>query len=240
MTVAVTGLNDAPIANLEAVSADEDGASVTIDVLANDDDIDSDDDRATLRVVAASAGVRRRGHLRRRGRRGHRLPPERQRRFRRPGRGRDGRRKTISYTIEDSHGARAAGSVSVTVSGRNDAPIAGADQATTDEDTAVTLTVLTNDTDPDFRDRLSISAINGTAITPGAPLALASGALAITNSDGTLRYDPASAFSHLARGQTATDTFSYTAADGHGGASTATVLVTLNGRNDAPSRAPMC
>jgi VCBS repeat-containing protein len=98
----------------------------------------------------------------------------------------------------------------------------------------VTLTVLSNDTDLDLRDRLSISAINGTAVTTGAPLALASGALAITNSDGTLRYDPASAFSHLARGQTATDTFSYTAADGHGGASTATVLVTVNGRNDAP------
>jgi large repetitive protein len=94
--------------------------------------------------------------------------------------------------------------------------------------------VLSNDTDPDLRDRLSISAINGTAVTPGAPLALASGALAITNSDGTLRYDAAGAFSHLARGQTATDTFTYTAADGHGGASAATVSVTLNGRNDAP------
>ena len=54
-------------------------------------------------------------------------------------------------------------------------------------------------------------------------MTLASGAIASVDADGTLRYDPASGFSHLARGQTAIDTFSYTAADGHGGSSTANV-----------------
>src|SRR5262249_61398862 len=34
--------------------------------------------------------------------------------------------------------------------------------------------------------------------------------------------------------QTATDTFSYTVDDGHGGSDTATVTVTITGENDAP------
>ena len=233
VTVTVTGLNDAPVANLDTASAVENGAPITIDVLANDDDVDSDDDRGTLRIVAASAASGAVVTFAGAAGAGIVYHPSNTGAFDGLGVGETGV-DAISYTIEDSHGARASGSVSVIVAGRNDAPTAGSDQGETNEDTAVTLAVLSNDTDPDLRDRLSISAINGTAVTPGAPVALASGAIVIANLDGTLRYDPAAAFSHLARGQAVADTFSYTAADGHGGAGTATVLVTVNGRNDAP------
>ena len=41
---------------------------------------------------------------------------------------------TITYTAEDRHGARATGTVAVTVIGANDAPTATNDQASTDED----------------------------------------------------------------------------------------------------------
>jgi VCBS repeat-containing protein len=53
--VTVTGRNDAPtaVADFETVAAD--AGQVTLDVLANDDDVDSDDGRATLRIVAAEA-----------------------------------------------------------------------------------------------------------------------------------------------------------------------------------------
>jgi VCBS repeat-containing protein len=233
VTVSITGLNDAPVAHLDSASAVENGAAIAIDVLANDDDIDSDDDRGTLRIVAASAASGAMVSFAGLAGAGIVYHPSSSGAFAGLGLG-ETAVDAISYTIEDSHGARAVGSASVTIAGRNDAPTAVSDQGETNEDTAVTLAVLANDTDPDLHDRLSISAINGTATTPVGPLALASGALVTPNLDGTLRYDPAAAFSHLARGQAAVDTFSYTAADGHGGTGTATVSVTVNGRNDAP------
>src|SRR4029078_5635070 len=54
------------------------------------------------------------------------------------------------------------------------------------------------------------------------------------NHDGTFGYDPNGAFESLAAGETATDTFTYTLEDGHGGPSTETVTVTIHGANDGP------
>jgi VCBS repeat-containing protein len=236
VTISVVGRNDAPSAQEDRVTVEEGASSLALDVLANDDDVDSDDDRGTLRIVAASAaatgavvafsGMAGAGLLVYR--------PSNSGSFAGLGEG-ETAIDTISYTIVDSHGAEAKGLASVTVVGRNDAPMAGGDQGSTDEDTAISLGVLSNDTDPDIRDQLFIGAINGTAIMPGAQVALASGAVASVGADGTLSYDPTRGFAYLARGQTATDTFSYTAADGRGGASTTNVSVSINGRNDAPT-----
>ncbi|KZL18279.1 hypothetical protein PsWM33_04985 [Pseudovibrio sp. WM33] len=54
------------------------------------------------------------------------------------------------------------------------------------------------------------------------------------SSDGTFSYDPNGAFEHLAVGETATDTFTYTVTDSSGTSSTNTVTVTIDGANDAP------
>ena len=54
ITITVTGVNDPPMAEDDAASVIEDAPTV-IDVLANDDDVDSDDDRTTLIVTGASA-----------------------------------------------------------------------------------------------------------------------------------------------------------------------------------------
>jgi VCBS repeat-containing protein len=142
---------------------EEHAASVALDVLANDDDVDSDDDRGTLRIVAASAaatgaavafsGAAGAGLVYR---------PSGSGAFAGLGEG-ETAVDTITYTVEDRHGARATGSALVTVVGRNDAPRAQADHSVTDEDTAISLAVLSNDTDPDLRDHLFIGAINGTA-----------------------------------------------------------------------------
>jgi VCBS repeat-containing protein len=166
VTVGVTGLNDAPVAHLDSASAVENGAPITIDVLANDDDVDSDDDRGTLRIVAASAGSGALVSFAGAAGAGIVYHPSSTGAFAGLGIGETGT-DAISYTIEDSHGARASGSVSVIVAGRNDAPTAGSDQGETDEDTAVTLAVLANDTDPDLHDRLSMNTINGTATGAG-------------------------------------------------------------------------
>src|SRR5207249_9618365 len=105
----------------------------------------------------------------------------------------------------------------VTIAGAevNDPPVANNDAATTAEDTAVTIAVLTNDTDPDG-DTLVVSGV-GTA---------AHGTTAI-NPDKTITYTPAANYN-------GSDTFSYTIGDGHGGTATATVSLTITAVNDAP------
>ncbi len=54
------------------------------------------------------------------------------------------------------------------------------------------------------------------------------------NASGEFTYNPNGMFDDLLFGDTATDTFTYTASDGHGGSNTASVLITINGQNDFP------
>jgi len=98
--------------------------------------------------------------------------------------------------------------------GGNTPPVAADDAASTDEDTAVTIDVLANDTDADG-DALAVSAV-----TQGA-----NGA--VTSSGTDVTYVPNEHFN-------GEDSFTYTAEDGNGGQSTATVTVTVTSVNDPP------
>lgn len=113
-------------------------------------------------------------------------------------------------------------SVSVLFNTTNFPPVAKADSATTNEDTAVIINVLTNDTDPE-NDLLNITSVNTTG-TIGT----------VINNGNTLTYNPGDAFQYLAAGQTATTNFSYTISDTNGSTSSANVGVTITGVNDAP------
>ena len=53
------------------------------------------------------------------------------------------------------------------------------------------------------------------------------------NGDGTFTYDPNGQFDWLVTWETATDTFTYTVVDANGNTATATVFVTIVGKNDA-------
>jgi VCBS repeat-containing protein len=114
----------------------------------------------------------------------------------------------------------------------NNSPTATNDTNTTNEKTAVTGNVLTNDTDPDS-DILSVSAVNGVAASVGNQITLTSGTKLTLNSNGTYSYNPNGKFDYLAAGQTGSDSFAYTVSDGKGGTSDATVTVTITGVNDA-------
>lgn len=97
----------------------------------------------------------------------------------------------------------------------NRAPVAGDDSATTPEDTAVSVAVLANDSDPD-NDQLSVSAVGAaghgsTTIEPA----------------GTVRYVPDANFA-------GSDAFTYTIADEDGATSTAAVAVNVMPVNDVP------
>ncbi|SDX47681.1 type I secretion C-terminal target domain (VC_A0849 subclass) [Pseudomonas kuykendallii] len=92
--------------------------------------------------------------------------------------------------------------------------------------------LLANDTDADG-DTLTVTQINGSNLTSGA-ITLASGALLVASANGSFSYDPNGKFDGLKAGQVATDTFTYTVSDGHGGTDTATATITIIGTNDAP------
>jgi hypothetical protein len=101
-------------------------------------------------------------------------------------------------------------------------PTANDDSATTDEDAPVTLFVLANDTDPDVGHGLTIINVSGNTGS-------------VINNGTDLSYNPTAAFNSLAQGGAAIDTFTYTIQDPVGAQSTATVTVTVDGLNDAPT-----
>lgn len=127
----------------------------------------------------------------------------------------------ISYRIVDGQGGEATGMVVVTVTNLNDPPTANDDALTVNEDTSAnTLNVLANDmTAPDTGEMLTITAVSATSN---------GGVIMIATSGRSLVYTPAPAFF----GQEA---FTYTVSDGHGGADTATVTVTVSDVTETPT-----
>ncbi|MDM8350409.1 tandem-95 repeat protein, partial [Pseudomonas sp. sp1636] len=126
---------------------------------------------------------------------------------------------TFTYTVSDGQGGLSSATVTIGIKAINDAPVAVADSVTTNEDSPVTINVLTNDTDVDG-DSLTVtgaSANNGTVVI---------------NADNTLSFTPASNFSGTALIQ-------YSISDGKGGASSAQVTVTVTPQADAPLISPV-
>ncbi|AWI24425.1 hypothetical protein HYN49_00135 [Flavobacterium pallidum] len=134
---------------------------------------------------------------------------------------------SFTYTIADANGDTSTATVTVTVICVNDLPVAADDAATTNEETAVTITVLANDTFGGDGPNVGTIIVatqpsNGTATlnTNGTP----------TNpTDDTITYVPAVDF-------VGTDSFTYTIIDANGDTSTATVTINvINVPNDVPS-----
>ena len=198
VTITVTAVNDAPVAVNDTATTAEDTA-VSVAVLPNDSDLDGDT------VTVASAGTAAHGTAA--------VNPDGTITYA-PAANYHGA-DTFSYTVGDGHGGTATATVSVTVTPTNDGPVAVDDAATTTEDTAVSIAVLTNDTD-----------LDGDALTVSGATAPAHGT-ATVNAGGTITYAPAGNY-HGA------DSFSYTVGDGHGGSTTATVAVTVTPTNDGP------
>ncbi|TEU16204.1 MAG: tandem-95 repeat protein [Dehalococcoidia bacterium] len=110
----------------------------------------------------------------------------------------------------------------------NNPPVAEDDAATTDEDNPVTVAapgVLSNDSDPDVGDTLTVTALD----TSGTV-----GAVNAWDADGSFAYNPDGQFEYLQAGSSTTDSFTYTVSDSDGGTDTATVTITVNGVNDPP------
>ena len=131
---------------------------------------------------------------------------------------------SFTYTVNDGAANSNEATVTVTVNGVNDSPLAIDDLSfTTDEVSSIVLNVLANDTDVD-KDTLSIADFDASKVQGQV----------FDNGDGTLTYDPTGALDSLADGDTVDETFTYTVSDGNGGTATAQVTITVEGINTAP------
>ncbi|MFV5216199.1 Ig-like domain-containing protein, partial [Azonexus caeni] len=220
LDITVTPLDDTPAASDDTARTDEDRA-VTIDVLANDRDVDGDPLTITqvngTAIAVGSPVAVANGEVR--------LTADGKLEFA-PAANYHGP-ADFTYTVTDGRTPVQA-NVHVDVTPVNDAPVANDDRVTVVEDEPKTINVLGNDSDIDG-DKLTITQINGTAITVGVPLAVSNGTVTV-NGDGTVTFDPAPGYNGEA-------IFTYTVSDGQA-TDTATVTIDVGGVNDAPVAAP--
>jgi len=149
--------------------------------------------------------------------------------------------EAFTYTVRDAAGATSSATLTVTIQGANDAPVAVVDTGALTENATLTTTaatgVLANDTDVDSGDARSVSAVSfgGTGGTVGTALNGTYGTLTL-NADGSYSYVASRpAAEALVAGQVVTEQFSYTVRDTAGATSTATLTFTVTGANDAPT-----
>jgi len=195
---ACDGANRAPLAGNDAAVTPHD-AAVVIDVAANDSDVDGFIDPASVTIVspAGDGGAVANGD----GTVTYTPDPA----FT----GED----AFTYTVADNLGAISNQAiVRVTVEPDNVAPTAANDGATTEQDMAIVVDVLANDTDSD-------GFLDTTTVTIVSP---ASNGGTVVNPDGTVTYTPDPGFN-------GGDSFSYTVDDDDGATSnTAVVSVTVD------------
>ncbi|SNY04811.1 beta strand repeat-containing protein [Paractinoplanes atraurantiacus] len=190
-TVTLGVVNTAPTALDDAATTDTDTA-VTVHPLANDSDQNGDDIQLTAvttpahgtAVLAADGTVAYT-----------------------PAAGFHGT-DTFTYSITDAFGKTASALVTITV--RNAAPIAVADQFVVHPSTTATLDVLANDVDPNTGQKLTIASVTQPA----------KGVVTIT-ADGRVTYRPNAMTS-------GTDTFDYVVTDDLGRTDTAKVTITID------------
>ena len=205
VTITINGQNDDPIANAVSGSVNEDGPVATVsadfsDVDASDTHTFSVDDSETVGIVTDN------------GDGSFDYDPNGQFESLAVG---ETASDTFTYTVTDNNGGTSTATVTITITGQNDDPVALDDSASTDEDVAVTVAVLNNDSTVDTNNSLTVQSV-----TQGL-----NGVVSFTDTDVT--YTPNEDFN-------GTDSFTYTITDGDGGTATATVTIDVNSVNDAP------
>src|SRR5688572_7503842 len=210
VTVAVSGVNDAPVAQAYSSAAQED-ATVSGSVIATD--ADSGETATLTYALVGSAAV------------GLTFNADGSYSFDASGydflaQGAT-ERVAASFTASDGHSTSAPAYFGVTVTGVNDVPVAQNAFASVNEDATLSGSVGATDAD------------NGeTAILTYALTGPASAALT-RNPNGTYSFD-ASEFDALAQGQTQLLSSAFTATDGHSSSTPAELAITVTGVNDVP------
>ena len=213
--ITITAVNDAPVANPDTASVNEDTTLTVAKAAGLIDDNDTDLDLDTLTVTQFSVGgttvsvtsgtpgvraIPNVGTLTVNSDGSYSFVPVQD--F-------NGAVPKVTYTISD--GTNTANStLDITVNPINDAPEAVNDVAGTDPGIAIDINVLANDKD-----------LDGDTITVTQITANPANGTAVINANGTIKYTPNSGFNN------GSDTFTYEISDGKGGTATAIVNVTV-------------
>ncbi|WP_318479017.1 retention module-containing protein, partial [Photobacterium leiognathi] len=212
VTIHVTPINDAPVANPDSFTTDED-TPITVDLTKNDRDVDGD--TVTIKeingtsltggeqTVVVDNGKIVIGHDG-----GMTFVPNKD----------YNGTVNVNYTITD--GDKSASSIAtIHVTPVNDAPVANPDSFTTDEDTSITVDLTKNDRDVDG-DTVTIKEINGTSLTGGEQTVVVDNGKIVIGHDGGMTFVPNKDYN-------GTVNVNYTITDGDKSASsTATIHVT--------------
>ncbi len=202
VSVTVTPLNDNPVAVNDAFDVAQDSSNNSLDVLANDTDVDGD----TLTITAVGATDN-----------GGTASTDGNTVSYSPAAGFSGT-ETFSYDIADGNGGIDSATVTVTVipTATNQAPVAEDDYATVTRNTgassnAVTINVVANDSDVDGNLAPTTVALTSDPRKGNV----------VNNGDGTVTYTPTA-------GKRGSDAFGYTVSDTDGATSNeATVRVDI-------------
>ena len=204
VTITINPINDPPVANDDDYSVNED-TTLTVSapgVLSNDTDVENNPLTAVL-ITGVSHGT-----LSLNSNGGFQYTPD----------GNYYGTDTFTYQAYDGNSYSNTATVTITIIGVNDPPVANNDYYTTDEDTTLNVPapgILTNDTDPE-NDLLTAVLVGG----------VSHGNL-IFYGNGSFKYTPNNGF-------VGSDSFTYRAYDGTVVSNIATVYITIIPVNDPP------
>jgi hypothetical protein len=189
VNITITAVNDPPVANPDVRTVVQ-GSTTVITVLANDTDVDG----GLLTITTITPATNGTASIT-----GSTITYVASPTFA----GTD----TFTYTISDGNGGTATTTVTISVTTSNHPPHAGDDAVTTSGTTAVSISVLTNDSDLDGN---TLNVLSYTPVTVGT----------LTQTGNVFTYTAPVGF-------VGTATFTYTITDGFGGTDTATVTITV-------------
>ncbi|WP_250530149.1 VCBS domain-containing protein [Caballeronia sp. ATUFL_F1_KS4A] len=257
LRVTIEGRNDAPVAHDDSSTAIEAGGvnngtlgrDATGNVLANDTDVDSAANGETKQVsgISNEAGASAAAGTALAGRYGELIVKAdgsydysvdnanaAVQALRTNG---DTLTETFVYRMRDTAGATSQATLTVTIRGADDAPVARDDSGVASDQTPAPQTkgnVLANDGDVDAGDRLDVVGVQaqtGAAATPGHALAGRYGTLEL-NADGSYTYSidltNPQVLAAAGLGQVLQDVFTYTVADTAGATAQAQLLIHLD------------
>ncbi|MEZ6034468.1 MAG: Ig-like domain-containing protein [Planctomycetaceae bacterium] len=218
--ISIDAINDAPVSRNGTATATEDDATISGQLLA--DDVDGDDDPATLTYSLVSGTSEGTATVNPDG--SFSFAPGSDFQDLAAGETRD---VSFTFTASDSHAAVSnISTVTVTVTGVNDAPVSEDGTAAATEDGGV------------VNGQLMASDVDSDDDAATLTYALVDGPIegtATVNPNGSFQFDPGADFQDLAAGETRDVSFTFTASDSHAAVSNiSTVTVTVTGVNDAP------
>lgn len=209
VTVTITGTNDAPVAVDAAIVADED---ITFSGSVAATDVDTDTANLTFALGTSPA----KGNLTFNADGSYTFNPNGE--FEALAAGAT-ENVSFTYSVSDGQGGSDTGTVTIAVTGQNDAPVALAEVVASTDSAPVVGQLDATDVDGDS---LTFALLTDTPL----------GSIAVAT-DGSYTFDPGTAFASLAAGETQDVGFAYTVTDGTVTV-TQTGTVTVTGGNDAP------